>query len=82
MEVIRALHGLGMVDGVTTNPSLILKAGRYIIEATKEVCSFDSGPVAAVVVALTADQLIAEGRKSARSGASRPKVSSYSKILP
>ncbi|MBP9952199.1 MAG: fructose-6-phosphate aldolase [Cypionkella sp.] len=62
---IAELNALGMVDGVTTNPSLILKAGRDIIEVTKEICSIVSGPVSAEVVALTADEMIAEGRKLA-----------------
>jgi len=65
VEAIRELHDLGMVDGVTTNPSLIMKSGRDIIEVTKEICSFVKGPVSAEVVALTADEMIAEGRKLA-----------------
>ena len=62
---IRELNDLGMVDGVTTNPSLILKSGRDILEVTKEICGIVSGPVSAEVVALTADEMIAEGRKLA-----------------
>ncbi|WP_415234394.1 fructose-6-phosphate aldolase [Pseudorhodobacter sp.] len=65
VDAIRELNDLGMVDGVTTNPSLILKSGRDILEVTKEICSFVSGPVSAEVVALTADEMIAEGRKLA-----------------
>jgi transaldolase len=65
VDAIRELHALGMVDGVTTNPSLILKSGRDILEVTKEICSFVEGPVSAEVVALTADEKIAEGRKLA-----------------
>jgi len=65
VDAIRELHALGMVDGVTTNPSLILKSGRDILEVTKEICSFVEGPVSAEVVALTADEMIAEGRKLA-----------------
>ena len=65
VDAIRELHDLGMVDGVTTNPSLILKSGRDIIEVTKEICSFVEGPVSAEVVALKADDMIAEGRKLA-----------------
>ena len=63
---IRELNDLGMVDGVTTNPSLILKSGRDILEVTKEICDIVSGPVSAEVVALTADEMIAEGRKLAK----------------
>ena len=65
VDAIRELHDLGMVDGVTTNPSLILKSGRDILEVTKEICSFIEGPVSAEVVALKADEMIAEGRKLA-----------------
>ena len=65
VEAIRELHDLGMVDGVTTNPSLILKSGRDILEVTKEICSFVSGPVSAEVVAMTAPEMITEGRKLA-----------------
>lgn len=65
VEAIRELHDLGMVDGVTTNPSIILKSGRDIIEVTKEICSIVEGPVSAEVVAMTAPEMIAEGRKLA-----------------
>ena len=54
-----------MVDGVTTNPSLIMKSGRDIIEVTKEICSIVDGPVSAEVAATEADAMIAEGRKLA-----------------
>lgn len=65
IDDIKELNDLGMVDGVTTNPSLILKSGRDIMEVTKEICSIVSGPVSAEVVALEADAMIAEGRKLA-----------------
>ena len=65
VAAISELNDLGMVDGVTTNPSLILKSGRDIIEVTREICSFVEGPVSAEVVALSADAMIAEGRKLA-----------------
>ena len=65
VAAIAELKDLGMVDGVTTNPSLILKSGRDILEVTKEICSIVSGPVSAEVVALKADDMIAEGRKLA-----------------
>jgi transaldolase len=65
IEAIRELNDLGMVDGVTTNPSLILKSGRDILEVTKEICDLVEGPVSAEVVALEADAMIAEGRKLA-----------------
>lgn len=50
-EEIRELNDLGLVDGVTTNPSLILKSGRDIIDVTKEICSLVDGPVSAEVTA-------------------------------
>jgi transaldolase len=62
---IAELNDLGMVDGVTTNPSLILKSGRDILEVTKEICALVEGPVSAEVVATKADDMIAEGRKLA-----------------
>jgi transaldolase len=62
---IAELHALGMVDGVTTNPSLILKSGRDIVEVTREIAGMVEGPVSAEVVALEADAMIAEGHKLA-----------------
>lgn len=62
---IRELAETGMVDGVTTNPSLILKSGRDILEVTKEICALVPGPVSAEVAATKADDMIAEGRKLA-----------------
>ena len=65
IDAIRELNDLGMVDGVTTNPSLIKKSGRDILEVTKEICDLVDGPVSAEVVATEADAMIAEGRKLA-----------------
>ena len=65
VAAIRELADLGMVDGVTTNPSLILKSGRDILEVTREICELVDGPVSAEVVALEAGAMIAEGRKLA-----------------
>ncbi len=65
VTAITELNDLGMVDGVTTNPSLILKAGRDILEVTREICGIVAGPVSAEVVALKADDMIEEGRKLA-----------------
>ncbi len=66
ITAIAELNDLGMVDGVTTNPSLILKSGRDILEVTKEICDLVAGPVSAEVVALNAEDMIAEGRKLAK----------------
>lgn len=65
IDAIAELNDLGMVDGVTTNPSLIMKSGRDILEVTKEICALVSGPVSAEVIATDADAMIAEGRKLA-----------------
>ena len=65
IDEIRDLAATGMVDGVTTNPSLIMKSGRDIWEVTKEICETVDGPVSAETVATDADGMIAEGRKLA-----------------
>ena len=65
IDAIAELNDLGMVDGVTTNPSLIMKSGRDIMEVTKEICDLVSGPVSAEVVATEAQSMVAEGRKLA-----------------
>ncbi len=67
IAAIKELNDLGMVDGVTTNPSLILKSGRAIAEVTAEICAMVEGPVSAEVVAEKADDMIAEGRHLAKS---------------
>ena len=66
IDAIKELHALGMVDGVTTNPSLIMKSGRDIKEVTKEICSIVDGPVSAETVAPGAEDMIAEGRELAK----------------
>ncbi|PFG64902.1 transaldolase [Thioclava sp. ES.031] len=63
---IKELNDLGMVDGVTTNPSLILKSGRDILEVTKEICDMVHGPVSAEVVATESKDMIEEGMKLAK----------------
>ncbi len=49
---IRDIQALGLLDGVTTNPSLIAKTGRQFVDVIKEICSFVEGPVSAEVAAL------------------------------
>ncbi|SES93496.1 fructose-6-phosphate aldolase [Paracoccus homiensis] len=66
VDAIKELNDLGMVDGVTTNPSLILKAGRDIAEVTKEICDLVDGPVSAEVVAEKAEDMIREGKHLAK----------------
>jgi len=65
VDAIAELNETGMVDGVTTNPSLILKSGRDILEVTREICALINGPVSAEVVATEAGDMIREGRKLA-----------------
>nr|WP_312970089.1 fructose-6-phosphate aldolase [Brucella intermedia] len=60
VKEIRELNDLGLVDGVTTNPSLILKSGRDIIEVTKEICNIVKGPVSAEVAATEYEQMMKE----------------------
>ena len=62
---IRDLDDAGLVDGVTTNPSLIAKSGRDFLEVVKEICDLVEGPVSAEVTALDAETMLAEGRKLA-----------------
>ncbi len=63
---IRELHEAGLVDGVTTNPSLIAKSGRNIKEVIKEICDVTPGPVSAEVASLEYDGMVAEGEALAR----------------
>lgn len=61
-DEIRELVSMGLIDGVTTNPSLIAKSGRDFKEVVKEICSIVEGPVSAEVTALEVDGMISEGR--------------------
>ncbi|MBM9596410.1 fructose-6-phosphate aldolase [Roseitranquillus sediminis] len=65
---IRDLHQLGVVDGVTTNPSLVAKSGRDFKEVVAEIAAMVDGPVSAETVALDADGMLAEGRELAKIG--------------
>ncbi len=67
-QAIRELNELGMVDGVTTNPSLIHKSGRDIKEVVKEIAEMVDGPVSAETVATDYDGMIAEGHEVAKLG--------------
>ncbi|HMR32485.1 MAG TPA: fructose-6-phosphate aldolase [Geminicoccaceae bacterium] len=63
---IADLASTGLVDGVTTNPSLVAKSGRRFIEVIEEICGLVSGPVSAEVTATQVDGMLAEGRRLAR----------------
>jgi transaldolase len=64
-EEIREAQSLGLVDGVTTNPSLAAKSGKKFKDLILEICEIVDGPVSAEVTALTADEMIAEGKEIA-----------------
>ena len=63
---ITELNDLGLLDGVTTNPSLIAKSGRDFKQVIAEICSIVDGPVSAEVTALDADGMVTEGRELAK----------------
>lgn len=62
VQEIREAHALGMVDGVTTNPSLVAKEGRDFKELLKEICGIVDGPVSAEVVSVDAEGIVREAR--------------------
>jgi len=63
IDAIRELAATGLLDGVTTNPSLIAKSGRDFMEVTKEICGIVDGPVSAEVVALDHETMMKEAEK-------------------
>lgn len=60
VDHIRQANALGIVDGVTTNPSLIAKEGRNFREVVHEICDIVDGPISAEAVSLEADEMMAE----------------------
>jgi transaldolase len=62
---IRDLVATGLVDGVTTNPSLVAKSGRKFLDVVAEICALVPGPVSAEVTATDLSTMLAEGRKLA-----------------
>jgi transaldolase len=63
---IRAAHEMGLVDGVTTNPSLIAKSGRDFREVITEITAIVDGPISAEVIALDAPGMVREGQELAK----------------
>jgi transaldolase len=63
---IKDIAATGLLDGVTTNPSLILKSGRPMLETIKEICSIVPGPVSAETVSTDYKTMLEEGRKLAK----------------
>jgi transaldolase len=66
VKEIREAASLRVLDGVTTNPSLVVKEGRSFHEALLEICNIVNGPVSAEVVSLEADAMVAEGEALAK----------------
>jgi len=66
VEEIREGASYGLVDGVTTNPSLVAKSGRKFREVIEEICTIVDGPISAEVVATEAGAILAEGRELAK----------------
>jgi len=63
VKEIRELADVGLLDGVTTNPSLVAKSGRAFKEIIAEICAIVEGPVSAEVTALDAEGMIREGKE-------------------
>jgi transaldolase len=63
IEEIKEAHNWGIVDGVTTNPSLIAREGRDFKEVVREICAIVDGPISAEVVSLDAEGMIKEARE-------------------
>jgi transaldolase len=64
--ILAELKEAGLVDGVTTNPTIIAKSGRNIAEVIKEICELIDGPISAEVAAIDAATMIKEGEKLAK----------------
>ncbi len=66
VKEIREAASLGVVDGVTTNPSLVAQEGRDFKQVIAEICSIVDGPISAEAVSLKADDMVAEGTELAK----------------
>jgi transaldolase len=62
---IREAAAMGVIDGVTTNPSLVAKAGRPLAKVIADICEIIDGPISAEVIATDTDGIVAEGKKLA-----------------
>ncbi len=65
IDEIRDAAAMGLVDGVTTNPSLVAKTGRKFNDVLVEICDIVSGPVSAEVISVTCDEMVKEARELA-----------------
>jgi transaldolase len=68
IQEIREAHSLGLIDGVTTNPSLVAKTGRGFSEVVSEICSLVKGPVSLETVSRDAQGMVREGEELVRYG--------------
>ena len=66
VKEIKEAASLGLLDGVTTNPSLVAKEGRVFREVLVEICNIVDGPISAEVVSIEADAMVKEGRELAK----------------
>lgn len=66
VEAIKSINELGLVDGITTNPTIISREGRDFETVIKEICQIVDGPVSAEVTGLTAEEMVAEAREIAK----------------
>ena len=66
VKEIQEAASLGLLDGVTTNPSLVAKEGRSFKEMLVEICKIVDGPISAEVVSLEADDMVKEGKELAK----------------
>lgn len=66
IDEIKEAHSMGMVDGVTTNPTLIAREGGDFQTIIKEICSIVDGPISAEVISLEADGMVKEARELAK----------------
>ncbi|MCU9593256.1 fructose-6-phosphate aldolase [Caldibacillus thermolactis] len=66
IEEIKRVNRLGLVDGVTTNPTIIAREGRDFEEVIKEICSIVEGPVSAEVIGTTTEEMVKEARELAK----------------
>ena len=66
LEQIKEMQELGIIDGVTTNPSLLAKEGADPIEQLKKICALVDGPVSGEVIGLTTNEMVTEARELAK----------------
>ena len=66
LEQIREMQELGIIDGVTTNPTLLSREGAEPIEQLKKICKIIDGPVSAEVIGLKTEEMVKEARELAK----------------